>query len=94
MCVCKQDSLFHDLHELVVCGEVAGMFEKEEVEGILSHFYDQGQLSTTGPGSLGASWHNGEAWAKFVEVYTSLLLLLYNTHQQIGVVWRFIYYTP
>ena len=32
----SQDSLFRDIHELLVCGEVTGLFEREEVEGIAS----------------------------------------------------------
>lgn len=36
----EQDDLHHDLHELVVCGEVQGLFNIDEVENIVSQITD------------------------------------------------------
>ena len=67
-----QHSLFHDLHELLVSGEVAGMFEREEMEGITSQLQDTEKLNTEASGSV--DWetpfrvHSEALWNMFVKV--------------------------
>ena len=55
-----QGTLFHDLHELMVCGEVAGLFEKDEKEGITSQLAEELTQDHTATCSL---------WDKFVQVH-------------------------
>jgi len=55
-----QGTLFHDLHELMVCGEVAGLFEKDEVKGITSQLAEELTPDHTAASSL---------WDKFVQVH-------------------------
>lgn len=55
-----QGTLFHDLHELMVCGEVAGLFEKDEVKGITNQLAEELTPDHTATSSL---------WDKFVQVH-------------------------
>ena len=57
-----QDCLFHDIHELLVCGEVAGLFEREEVEGIASQLAEGRAEEEEGLG----------AWETFTKVCVCL----------------------
>lgn len=55
--------LFHYLHELMVCGEVAGLFDKDEMEGITSQLAEEEIPNHTTKDS------EQQLWAKFVQVH-------------------------
>lgn len=58
-----QDMLFHYLHELMVCGEVAGLFDKDEMEGITSQLTQEETPNHTTKDS------EQQLWDKFVQVH-------------------------
>lgn len=65
-CDQEQEDVLHDLHELVVCGEVHGLFNIDEVENIVSQMTD----SKTAP---------TKCWKSFTKVgVTCTLCTLYN----------------
>lgn len=71
-----QVTLFHDLHELMVCGEVAGLFEKDEVKGITNQLAEELTPDHTATSSL---------WDKFVQVHvvSFIALLSITLHRMI-----------
>ena len=58
-CDQEQDDLLHDLQELVVCGEVYGLFNIDEVENIVSQMADPKTVSS-------------KCWMSFVKVCVRL----------------------
>lgn len=68
----SQDSLFHDIHELLVCGEVTGLFEREEVEEISSQLAEGRTKKEEGLGP----------WKIFVNVGSCFVCFCFFLHAQ------------